>query len=604
MLTFGLLLAVALQTQTVRPHVSPNERHCSGTVFDENNAPLAGARIEWRHREANGSTRLGETTSHADGTFELRVDPRLDRTWKPDTYLTLEFPGLAPTRIEQLPYRVDQLELGSIHVYPFAELHGRVVDADGKPIREARIHAAQGRALGASLDTYGLPPVATTDADGRFACRNVPSGLVTLGVSANGFADLVFEPRSLALRSANELSAVLQPARAVTLRVHDAGTGKPLLATCTPLGSFARNVEGIDDGGEARLAFWRTPLVGDLSGRITIDALPTPFEGGVLVEAEGRAPQFVSLGAGDSVVSLSETTRVDVRARREGSSGPVEMLAVHLRDGTAPSSGCGNCEDFNWLKLSDESPAVQRVARDHWRIEWNGLGARVRGGQPSRVFALLVDGGTQVAELELEPEAREAEIVLEFEPLARLAGRIVSPEGKGLPLGLRFQRTLEGHLFRFDADAEGRFDVLLGDGACWLAPVERTWSLPFGEQRVELAPATTREVELVVKPAEPLDLRVRGTVTIGGARAKRQLMLALYDEPRETIAATTWTDEAGRFEFLAPYRDSFWILQKVQEPLGSSWRELGREFRDRSSGSGRPVDVDGAPLDALTIDLP
>ena len=103
-----------------------------------------------------------------------------------------------------------------------------------------------------------------------------------------------------------------------------------MLATCTPLGPRVLDVESAEEIGDAKRAFWRTPVVGDLSGRVEIEALPTPFDGGVLVEAKGHAPRIVSLASGDVVVALPETLRLDVRATREGVDERPELVALRI----------------------------------------------------------------------------------------------------------------------------------------------------------------------------------------------------------------------------------------------------------------------------------
>lgn len=605
MLALTFLLAVAAQTQTVRPYHEPTQARLSGTVLDENGAPLEGAQVEWRKtNDERGSRSIARAASRTDGRFEFVADPEVVLDSWSECVLSVEFPGLAPTRIDGLLSEVVDCELGLIHIYPFAELHGRVVDHDGNPVAGASVHALQGTTNGPNEDTWGRPPVATTDVDGRFACSTVPSGLVTLGVSAAGFADLVFEPRALALHSPNELEAALQPGRSVVVHVQDEATGAPLLATCTPLGPTALDVENDSTLGNAKRAFWRVAVVGDLSGRVVIDALPTPFDGGVLVEAKGHSPRIASLAAGDVLVQLRETLRLDIRATRKGSSEQTELVALGIRNGNASMNNlCGFAEELNWASVSGNSSAVDRLALDHWSVEWYSRHANVSGGAPSRVSGLLADGSRQSGDVVVAASGREAEVMLEFGPPSRLVGRVVSPKGEGMALGLLIARQLEPTTFRFETDEEGRFDVSLGAGSCWLFPQDQGWTFPTRGHRLELTPGETREVELTLLPRKLPDLRVRGHVTVAGERPGRPIQLALENEPRSRLTATTWTDADGHFELVAPSTDSFWIVPRGPEPLATSWRDLRSEFLARSLVAAQPIVVAGEPLAELEIDL-
>lgn len=606
MLALTFLLAVAAQTQSVRPYREPTKARIVGTVLDEGGAPLEGVQVEWQKtNEERGPKLVARARSLGDGRFELAADPEVVLDSWSECVLSVEFPGLAPTWIEGLLPEVKECDLGSIRLYPFAELRGSVVDVQGNAVSGASVFAMPGASRGPSETTWGLRPIATTGADGGFSCRNVPPGLVTLGVSARGFADLVFEPRALALHTPNELAATLQPGRTVVLHVQDDSSGAPLLATCTPLGPVAPYVESDSRIGKAKRAFWRKPDAGDPSGRVVIDALPTPFDGGILVEAAGHAPRTVSLAGGDRSVALRETLPLTVRATRKGSSERPELAALRIRRDTARSVGmCGLSESLHWLGFAADSPAVERLASDHWRVGWNGRHAYAGRQLPGEVIAVLADRSTSRAQVGLAASLLEAEVELEFEPPARLRGRVVLPQGEQRELGLLIAQQLEPTTFRFETDDEGRFDVRLGAGSCWLFPEDQGWTFPTRGHHLELAPGETRDVELTLLPRKLPDLRVRGRVTVAGERPGRPIQLALERETRARLTATTWTDEDGHFELVAPERGSFWIVPRGPEPLATSWRDLRSEFLARSVVAAPQVVVTGEPLAELTLDLP
>ena len=82
------------------------------------------------------------------------------------------------------------------------------------------------------------------------------------------------------------------------------------------------------------------------------------------------------------------------------------------------------------------------------------------------------------------------------------------------------------------------------------------------------------------------------------------MLLALEDEQSSRLTATTWTDEDGRFEFVAPCKGTYRIVPKLPDVRGSSCRDLRSEFLDRSRSAAKPVVVDGEPLAELEVNLP
>ncbi|MCY3002249.1 MAG: carboxypeptidase-like regulatory domain-containing protein [Planctomycetota bacterium] len=598
----ALLMLVALQGPMKPVAFGRFEGGVSGTVLDERGAPLEGARVEWRVQGEERSILLAGGRSGADGRFDFDVERTGEEASFRDAFLVVEFPGLAPTRVEQLLAPDEDFELGPVHVYPFAELHGRVTTIGGEPVQGARIHAAQGRVTAPSPDTWSLAPIATTDANGAFACRNVPSGVVTLGVSAEGFADLVFEPRSLALRSPNELVAALEPGRSVTLTVCARSNRVPTAATCTPLGDAWGLSEYGALAGERHLAFWHGPIVSDSSGRLRIDGLPKVFGGSVLLEADGCAAQVVPLAACGPVVTLSDRHWIEVTARRGGSTENVELVALSVRGDAPEDPFCGNDLFTNWAHVTAESTNLERLAPHRWRVDWNSIGTPRFHCLPTRVAASCVDGGFGLAEVSFDTTTGSMRAEIEFEPLARLTGRVVAPSGGPLELDVCFRRTLAGPDFQFSTDAEGRFDVAIGPGFVGFDALRRGWALTPMSLDELLAPGATQEV-LLTATRSSSGRRLRGVVTIGGAPPGHPLLLVLGDE-RDLDPVVTHSDATGRFEFDLAVPNTFRVTPLLPAPPDTSFREFRREIALRTLGSIRSVPRTSDEFDDVLLELP
>lgn len=609
MLLFGLLL-VAFQQPRAPVAFGRFEGGLSGTVLDERGEPLEGARVEWRVRGEERSLLLAGGRSGADGRFDLDVERSGEQANFRDAFLVVEFPGLAPTRVEQLLAPDEDFELGPVHVYPFAELHGRVTTAGGAPIAGAQIHAAQGRVVAPNADTWSLEPLATTDANGEFACRNVPSGVVTLGVSAKGFADLVLEPRSLALRAPNELSVTLEPGRSATLHLRAPSTGAPIVAICTPIGRKWPQAVDLVVAGQTRLSFWRGPQTSDSSGRVTFEGLRPDAGGGVVVEADGCAPQIASLAERESQVTLLAARWLEITAHRARSTGEVELAKLSIRNDSPRPDPAGSVEDLGWRRVDPSSPCVDRVAPARWRVEWNSLSNPIHFSQPTRVEAFLSDGSFGEAEVEHDPLTGSMRAALEFEREARLVGRLVMPPGESALLGVRLHTRAGGPVRPLPLDSRGRFDVVVGPGPLGFHTTRRGWRITPSWLGDALAPGETRKLELLATREPELiagstsgGRRLRGRVTVAGAEPGRHLLLAL-GENRDTDFVFTHSDPTGRFEFDLAVPNTFRVTPLLPAPSDTSFREFRREIALRTIGSIRSLPRTSDEFDDVLLELP
>jgi RNA polymerase sigma factor (sigma-70 family) len=213
-----------------------------GRVLDPAGKPLAGTKLY-----VGGHTRLEKSaypvraTSGADGRFAFSF-PRA---------------ALGMTRDDDLGYQVLAVALGygcgwvtidasareevTLRLVKDAPVKGRILDADGKPVRAARLtvtgvadakgHDGQPGARGWVGPLPGKAEVLTTGADGRFQVAGVgPDRVVHLRLEGRGIATARFDAQGAAFEYQ---AALARPIRGV---VRDKATRNPLAGVSVTCG--------------------------------------------------------------------------------------------------------------------------------------------------------------------------------------------------------------------------------------------------------------------------------------------------------------------------------------------------------------------------------
>lgn len=133
--------------------------------------------------------------------------------------------GYVPRVLDYAEFDEHTFKTFSTELSRSAQIQGRVIDSDAKPIPGVRVQVMG--TLGIDGRGYRLtsPPAATTDAEGRFSFSELPTGFVQLNARAPGY----FFSESRTLHDTPSTNLVLQLNRAGQLEVsitdHD---GKPL----------------------------------------------------------------------------------------------------------------------------------------------------------------------------------------------------------------------------------------------------------------------------------------------------------------------------------------------------------------------------------------
>lgn len=272
-----------------------------GVVFGADGAPLAGATAELRPMRGSDSPfrvrSLGRdepsapsAASDADGRFVIEhvVPGRFDLHVTAPGHAPLEVPGV------EVPEPPEDGDLGSVSLQPGAEIAGRVVDLDGKPLAAVEVKATE-RNMFAWRSDDGV--AATTGADGRFVLRDLAPGTrLDLVLTAPGF---VLET----------VSGVVAPPE------------QPLLVELTRAATVAGRVVDGFGAGIARARVVVKSVATDLP-RLTggpTSASATAGEDGRFV-VEGATPGTMELVAGADDFQTSEPLVLELTSgeRREG----------------------------------------------------------------------------------------------------------------------------------------------------------------------------------------------------------------------------------------------------------------------------------------------
>ncbi len=379
-----LALLAGIPPATVAPRVP--ERGLYGWVVGADGRAIAGADVEIWRRESAGSVRVATTRSDETGFFVLERPPHeAERgAWVRDAdRIEAPAPGCAVSVVQGLG-GLHAASIGTLFLFPPVRVEGRVTDAGGAPVAGARVRAFRDPAPSRHSDTMASPPVASTDALGRFAFTTLGPGRACIGVEADGFRDREMREVVLSATEPNDLDVVLEPSPAVTVRVVDE-EGRPIAGA---------EVE-MDD-----LACWREPVRTDAQGVARVEGLRPGMR---------RAPIVRARGFGERAFSYEEWTReptyvldrgvpIFVRARRAEDGAAIALRSVEVREAHGDNT-CGSFEPSLWKRLEPSDPEVVVVDPSTWRIHWRGPRAR-RGGErvpPSRLVAVDEEGLRSVA---------------------------------------------------------------------------------------------------------------------------------------------------------------------------------------------------------------
>jgi hypothetical protein len=157
----------------------------AGSVVDETGRPVETFTVVAQDSRPEGGgmisgAQLRETLTPTDGRFQL--DGAAAGTW----VVTVEAPDLAPVTVSDVKVSARATtDIGQVRLTRGGTLRGSVVDPDGRPVPAAQVTARGG---GSEFVSYGDRLVASTDIDGAFEIKGIPTGTVKAMASHPNYA--------------------------------------------------------------------------------------------------------------------------------------------------------------------------------------------------------------------------------------------------------------------------------------------------------------------------------------------------------------------------------------------------------------------------------
>ncbi|MEZ5962376.1 MAG: carboxypeptidase-like regulatory domain-containing protein [Planctomycetota bacterium] len=342
----------------------PGGARVHGRVVDEDDVPIAGARVALARGSLLSDATLGVTA--ADGTFTARLPTTLG-------FVFAEKRGHGRSQAVQVAGLLPTEPAVDLVLAPATTtVRGVVVDAAGRPVAGARVTVGTSapplRQPGYSEPVP--PPVLRTSADGAFACDDVPPGDGAVLASAAGFAPAA-QPFVASLGQVTEVRITLQRGARVEGLVRD-GAGQPV-----PGARIVRGAHG-------------QPEVVENDGTFGLDVAP----GEVELRAE-RAD--LGVDAVRVAVVAGETRRVEFALR------PGLVLAGRVVDERgAPRAGL-------WVSALEHAPLPVTVTDVDGRYRIVGC---VAGRARVEVRTDAPFAGLPLASVEAEPGAPVPDLVV------------------------------------------------------------------------------------------------------------------------------------------------------------------------------------------------
>lgn len=499
-------------------------RELAWRVLDADEQPVAQPRLHWRSRFAPPGDPAIEPRTDADDRAVVRLE--LPGRWLALDALAIDAPGCALRRLPPGMPPAGVAEPETVRLPRGASLEGRVAGGGGEPLAgcEVTLHPSPRDARARLHDVDLVLARATTDADGRFAFRQVGEGRVRVEVAGpEGFALAVVadaatgaRPLAIALETAAPAlgGSVLDPAG-------NAIAGARILA------SDVRATERCGElaASDAQGAFALRRLA---KGYYTLDVVAPGFAPARLARAHSG-----TLGV-PVVLEPLAAARLEIAGAPAGRDVPVAWRPLKPEGDPRRPAG-----PFAWATLRDGKLNVPEVPLGRFALE-----LRVPGAAPLETSAVEFCAGstTELGRYELAAGAT-------------LRARVVDAQGR--PVAARAVLAA-----RFLGDRAARLDLF--------GPVEREearigrdgafeWpALPAGPRTLALRAAgcADRNLTFVAPERGVVDL---GTLALADGGAVEGFVRSPDGRPRcgaVVVAAPiggaareTTSDVDGRYRF-------------------------------------------------------
>lgn len=377
----------------------------NGTVVDEDDKPVSGAKVEVGAMRAKGASQndyenyvfpqgkeleaIYSATTGADGGFEIAGLP---------VGGTFSY-GVTAARFAIANGRQARAEQKTcVILKPEALLSGQLLGIDGKPLPNVEVYAGNAdRRIG----PFG--GAAKTDADGKFTIGSLSAGTFNVRVNEPENAAYLVPPQEKVLAQAGQINPVpmLKAVAGLVVKglVRDAATKKPLA------GARVGGIFGPDGGGEMRSA---GELTGE-DGRFNMRVLPgqNTFQFWTTPESylSGGAQKTLNVDAKTPELVFDLTRQPIITGTIINEKN--QLLSAKLRI---------------WGGIGDD---IQSDTQGKWSFQPRDLGTVELGGGDSKDgYYEILSGGTLTV-----PSKGPQTIKVRLRPWQKLRGRVVAPDG-------------------------------------------------------------------------------------------------------------------------------------------------------------------------------
>jgi protocatechuate 3,4-dioxygenase beta subunit len=426
-------------------------RKIHGLVHDAAGAPLGAADVR-----AGLSFEFAETTTAADGTFAVEAPVDADVVW-----VSASRAGhVARTKSldmssEDAEKPVD-LELSADPV-----IRGRVADAKGAPVADARVVVVPAPDKDASAAGGDAPPLPETppaevssDADGRFSLRlhRTPAG-DALVATATGFAPRRVEIAADDSRAEIEATIVLASLHDLSGRVVRGDTHEPAVGVCV-----AEIEDGNESGDDAELR---------RAGRVLAT---TSADGSFRIAGIGAGVRSL-YAFGNTWLPRRFAVEIPLVATVRVEIDPSLTLAGRFQfDDGSPTSGV-EVSAFDHPRGADGSWGDQAGRQTQSRADGRFA---IAGLRPVPHWIMVRWGEPQIVEANIGPFTPDAGVERPIRVVrgATIVGRLVDLQG--LPI-LATDSTCEPEVRATPSDGQNR-----PDGRGWVQSGEETGAFSVG----------------------------------------------------------------------------------------------------------------------------
>jgi protocatechuate 3,4-dioxygenase beta subunit len=416
-------------------------RSLAGTVLSPTGRPVAGATVVIQSR-ADRKT-LQRVQSGPDGRF--RTGPFIDPEWSEFTMVVQAegFASAAQTLLVPAEFPPQDIRLS-----PRKPLHGRVVDAQGRPLPGAVVRSAT------EFGFAGLEWEAEADADGRFVWYEAPaSGTYMLNIEKPPFRQIV---ALLLPGGSDDLEIILHRPQHLHGTVTDAATGRPI-----------ERFVVIEGWGPIRPGWspdWHRDSARSFAGGqydLTRSGIEQQMVHSLRVEADGyEAADFLGFpdGTEDLAHDFSLHRAVRLAGVVRGADGrPMAGVDVVL-------TGSGSQADIENGRLLPgssmyRSPRMRTGPDGRYEFRPQGHRVSVIAAHDSGIAVCSADDLAASTDLTLSPWARiEGRLMVGDQPASgeRVVARLMAPGWGGVS---SYKHTLASGRFVMDRVAPGRIMV-------------------------------------------------------------------------------------------------------------------------------------------------